>query len=207
MNPTEENSQERQMLILVVDDNTEFLNGIKLTLEMEGYKVWTAMNGEEALEQLRAIFLKQDDHKDVDAQLPDLILADIMMPVMDGYEFYEHVHNNPYLHRIPFIFLTAKGEAEDIRHGKELGSDDYLPKMSSPEDILATIRGKLRRAEQQRFFDLMSQRAAERQQDALAAESSSSKLLNNSALLVLLAIIAILVVIAIIVFVQQSTLL
>jgi DNA-binding response OmpR family regulator len=83
-------------------------------------------------------------------RLPDLILADIMMPLMDGYAFYERVRANPYLNHIPFIFLTAKSSEVDVRLGKELGADDYLTKPFSPEDLLASVRGKLRRVEQQR---------------------------------------------------------
>jgi DNA-binding response OmpR family regulator len=82
--------------------------------------------------------------------LPDLILADIMMPLMDGFTFYERVVSNPYLNHIPFIFLTAKSSGDDIRQGKELGVDDYLTKPFAPEDLLASIRGKLKRVKQRR---------------------------------------------------------
>ena len=73
-----------------------------------------------------------------------------MMPVMDGYALYDAMRANPYLNHIPFIFLTAKSSEADIRYGKELGADDYLTKLASTEDMLATVRGKLKRAEQQR---------------------------------------------------------
>ena len=72
------------------------------------------------------------------------------MPVMDGYEFYEQVQLNPHINNIPFIFLTAKSTDENIRMGKELGVDDYLPKLASTEDLLASVRGKLKRVEQKR---------------------------------------------------------
>jgi CheY-like chemotaxis protein len=142
-----EQSQNQQTLIMVVDDNPEFLTGIELTLEMEGYRVWTATNGQDALDQLKAAFLGNEGKT---SHLPDLILVDIMMPVMDGYALYDEMRANPYLNHIPFIFLTAKSGDEDIRYGKELGADDYLTKLASTEDILATIRGKLKRVEQQR---------------------------------------------------------
>ncbi len=74
------------------------------------------------------------------------------MPEMDGYEFYDQVRKNPYLNHIPFIFLTAKGDSDHIRYGKELGSDDYLPKLTANADLLATIRGKLRRDEQRQHI-------------------------------------------------------
>jgi CRP/FNR family cyclic AMP-dependent transcriptional regulator len=142
-----------QPLILVVDDNLEFLDGVKLTLEMEGYRVWTAANGQQALDRLLAAFRR--DRAQAGAgpdHLPDLILADIMMPEMDGYAFYEQVRANPYLNQVPFIFLTAKSSEVDVRFGKELGIDDYLTKPFSPEDLLASVRGKLKRVEQQRVL-------------------------------------------------------
>ncbi len=144
-------SQSDKALIMVIDDNQEFLNGIELVLEMEGYQVWTALNGQEALDALKDDFAGggASGAKTYD-RLPDLILADIMMPVMDGYEFYERVRTNPYLNSIPFIFLSAKSDNVDIRYGKGLGADDYLSKLAEPEDILASIQGKLRRVDQQR---------------------------------------------------------
>ncbi len=150
MNTTKQNDQDYKALIMVVDDNPEFLNGIELTLEMEGFKVWKATNGQHALDELEAVFQVQMEEELEPACLPDLILADIMMPVMDGYDFYKHIRKNPYLNHIPFIFLTAKDDVTDIRYGKELGSDGYLPKITSAEDLLASIRGKLTRVEQRR---------------------------------------------------------
>ncbi|MBN1873192.1 MAG: SUMF1/EgtB/PvdO family nonheme iron enzyme [Anaerolineae bacterium] len=119
-------------IILVVDDNPELVDGVKLTLEMEGYQVLTAGSGQAALQVLDRI-------------TPDLILADIMMPNLDGYELYIRVHDNPYWVHIPFIFLTAKTSKEDIRRGKELGAEDYITKPFDPQDVVATVRGKLKR--------------------------------------------------------------
>ncbi len=150
MSTTKQNNQGYQALIMVIDDNPEFLDGVELTLEMEGFKVWTATDGQHALNELQAAFQRQDQARAGMERLPDLILADIMMPVMDGYDFYEQVQANPYLNRIPFIFLTAKSSDEDVRYGKELGPDDYLSKPCSSEDILASVRGKLRRIKQQK---------------------------------------------------------
>ena len=149
MNSKSQNNQNQKPLIMVVDDNPEFLNGIELTLQMEGFEVWVSDNGQKALDALYKVFKAQIEDDSILARLPDLILADIMMPVMDGYEFYEHTRKNPYLNHIPFIFLTAKGDNADIRHGKEMGSDDYLPKLTPTDDILATVRGKLKRVAQQ----------------------------------------------------------
>jgi CheY-like chemotaxis protein len=150
MNAPEQDGKDYKALIMMVDDNPEFISGIETVLEMEGYKVWTTVQGQDALDQLQKVFLGEGiDDPEID-RLPDLILADIMMPVMDGYDFYEKTRANPYLNSIPFIFLTAKSSDVDVRRGKELGSDDYLSKLCSPEDLLASVRGKLKRVEQQR---------------------------------------------------------
>jgi CheY-like chemotaxis protein len=150
VSPAAETKQEEQALIMVVDDNQEFLSGIELTLQMEGYQVWTAVNGQDALKKLKAAFLNDGAPATPKSRLPDLILVDIMMPEMDGYELYDEMRANPYLNHIPFVFLTAKSNEVDVRHGKELGADDYLTKLASTEDILSTVRGKLKRVEQQR---------------------------------------------------------
>ena len=144
-------TQDQTPLIMVVDDNPEFLSGIELTLEMEGFKVWTSNNGKNAMEQLeKAFLLKQRTGGSGLEGLPDLILADIMMPEMDGYEFDDEVRSNPYTNHIPFIFLTAKSADENVRQGKELGADDYFSKLAPPEDLVASIRGKIKRVEQRR---------------------------------------------------------
>jgi serine/threonine-protein kinase len=122
-------------IILIIDDNPELINGVKLTLEMEGYQVLSAATGQEALGILERI-------------IPDLILADIMMPEMDGYELYEHVHQDERWVQVPFIFLTAKTDKGDIRRGKEMGADDYITKPFDPEDLVAAVRGRLKRMAQ-----------------------------------------------------------
>ena len=147
---TREPDQTHKSLIMVVDDNPEFLSAIQLTLELEGFEVQTALDGQQALNELKDILRGQGQTDIAFKRLPDLILADIMMPVMDGYAFYEQVRTNPYLNHIPFIFLTAKSDDIDIRYGKELGVEDYLSKLTLPEDLLATIRGKLKRVKQRR---------------------------------------------------------
>jgi DNA-binding response OmpR family regulator len=119
-------------MILVVEDNPDMIAALKLALEMEGYQVLTAANGLEALQILERV-------------MPDLIVADIMMPRMNGYELYEATHQNERWLSIPFIFLTAKTDKEDIRLGKEMGADDYLVKPVEKEDLIAAIRGKLKR--------------------------------------------------------------
>jgi DNA-binding response OmpR family regulator len=123
------------MTILVVDDEPDLLDNVSLALETEGYQVLTAANGVEALARLQTNPI-------------DLILADIAMPDMNGYQLYERVRQNPEWVTIPFIFLTARSLDSDIRYGKELGVDDYLTKPIRAGDLLAVVRGKLRRARQ-----------------------------------------------------------
>lgn len=121
--------------ILVVDDEPRLLEGIRLILEAEGYPVLTALDGIEALAVLQS-------------QPVNLILADIAMPRMNGYQLYERVCENPQWVAIPFVFLTARAMDSDIRYGRELGVDEYLTKPFESEDLLAVVRGKLRRAQQ-----------------------------------------------------------
>jgi signal transduction histidine kinase len=119
--------------ILIVEDDLAMSSGIRDVLEMNGYRVQMAENGVEGLKTLE-IFR------------PDLIISDIMMPEMDGFEFLEHVRRQPRWAAVPFIFLTAKGQRPDIRAGKQLGADDYLVKSVDLEDLLVVVRAKLDRA-------------------------------------------------------------
>ncbi|MBN2003274.1 MAG: response regulator transcription factor [Anaerolineae bacterium] len=121
--------------ILVVDDEPDLLANISLALEAAGYQVITAGDGMEALETL-------------ETNPADLILADIAMPNMNGYQLYERIREKTQWAAIPFIFLTARKMDSDIRYGKEMGVDDYLTKPIRSADLLAVVRGKLRRAQQ-----------------------------------------------------------
>ena len=121
--------------ILIVDDQLTLRDNVKQLLEETGYRALTASDGAEALAVLQS-------------QPVDLILADIAMPRMNGYQLYERARENPQWVKIPFIFLTARMLDSDIRYGKHLGVDDYLVKPFQLEDLLATIEGRLRRAQQ-----------------------------------------------------------
>lgn len=121
--------------ILVVDDQPDLVDNLEITLEVAGYRVLTAPDGVEALKILHA-------------DRVDLVLADIAMPRMNGYQLYEEIRDNPAWLTMPFLFLTARSLDSDVRYGKELGVDDYLTKPIEPEDLLATVSGKLRRARQ-----------------------------------------------------------
>lgn len=112
----------------------DVLMNLNLLLQYNNYTVFTARNGEEALDVLNRFETP-----------PDLILSDIMMPKMDGYELFQRISENLEWNLIPFIFLTAKDSPEDIRFGKTLGIDDYITKPFREEDLLASITGKIKR--------------------------------------------------------------
>lgn len=121
--------------ILVVEDDKAMVEGIRDALEMSGYEVGIAENGEVALNYLGQ-------------RVPDLIVSDIMMPKVDGYELLEHVRRNPDWVSIPFIFLTSKSEKSDIRKGFAMGAESYLPKPFEEEDLQVAVRARLDRARQ-----------------------------------------------------------
>ncbi|MBU0704805.1 MAG: response regulator [Chloroflexi bacterium] len=119
--------------ILVVEDHESLLSAIQDILEAEGYTVYTAIDGIQALERMEKSY-------------PDLVVADIMMPRMDGHELYAAIRARPEWVRIPFIFLTAKAERADILKGKELGAEDYLTKPFDPQELVVAVRARLARA-------------------------------------------------------------
>ena len=125
--------------ILIVEDNEDLRENAVLVLTLEGFNVFSATDGQEALDMLTTGQCS-----------PDLIVSDIAMPRLDGYGFFEAVHNNPLLRSIPFIFLTARGSRRDVRFGKELGVDDYLIKPFNADDFLVTVKSKLKRNQELR---------------------------------------------------------
>jgi DNA-binding response OmpR family regulator len=116
--------------ILVVDDEARTVNFVKGYLEQENYEVFTAGNGREALFAAREF-------------QPDLIILDLMMPEMDGWEFMRQHRRE---RNTPVIMLTARVEENDRIVGLEMGADDYLPKPFSPRELVARVRAVLRRA-------------------------------------------------------------
>jgi len=121
-------------LILVLEDNPDIQTYVKLMLEHNDYRVITADDGEDGLKVLSET-----------SEIPDLIISDINMPKMDGYEFFQAISENDKFLRIPFIFLSALDSPEDIRLGKLLGADDYLTKPIKEDDLLAVVTGKITR--------------------------------------------------------------
>lgn len=121
--------------ILIVEDNDVLRHGLRDLLEAEGYSVLTASHGLEGLNQIHSV-------------QPDLILADISMPEMDGYEFFETVRAQPEWVSIPFIFLTARKGREEVFEGKKLGAEDYLVKPVTKHELMTTISSRLSRSQE-----------------------------------------------------------
>jgi two-component system sensor histidine kinase/response regulator len=122
-----------QATILFVEDNEELRENAAMVLELEGYVVRVARDGREALDMLD------------NGLLPNLIVSDIMMPRMNGHEFFQAVRKRSDLKAVPFIFLTARGSRQDISTGRLLGADDYLVKPFDPEEFLIAVQNKLQR--------------------------------------------------------------
>lgn len=112
--------------ILVVDDEVHIVNILKFNLKKSGYDVITAVNGEEALSV-------------IEAEMPDLILCDVMMPKLTGFEVCQKVKSDDKYKNIPFILLTAKGQEVDKDIGLKFGADLYLTKPFSPKNIVDKI--------------------------------------------------------------------
>ncbi|MCB9450294.1 MAG: response regulator [Anaerolineaceae bacterium] len=130
----EQNLVDQQSTILVVEDDVDLLQGIEEVLRIEGYEVYIAHDGLEALDVLKNM-----------VSPPDLIISDIMMPKMNGIQFFKTVRRDTRWLMLPFIFLTAKGEKSDQQLGFRLGVDDYVVKPYDPPDLLARIGARLTR--------------------------------------------------------------
>lgn len=119
--------------ILLVDDEPDIVEFLKYNLEQQNFEVIVGHNGEEALQKL--------------VEKPDLILLDIMMPKLDGFETCKRIRENNEFENVPIVFLTAKaGEIDEIK-GLELGASDYIQKPISPNKLIARVKSNLRKAE------------------------------------------------------------
>jgi two-component system alkaline phosphatase synthesis response regulator PhoP len=116
----------RKGKILVVDDEVNITQILEFSLGAEGYQVVTAANGEEAVDKARR-------------EQPDLIVLDIMMPKIDGYEACRILKSSPITKNIPIVLLTAKGRDIDKRLGYEVGAEDYVIKPFSPNKLINRI--------------------------------------------------------------------
>jgi DNA-binding response OmpR family regulator len=117
----------KQKKILIADDNENIREALTSILEDEGYALWIAKDGAEALRKVREIS-------------PDILVLDVMMPKVSGYEVCRTVKNDPDLKKIFVLMLSAKGQATEQELGKEAGADEYIVKPFSPSEILARIK-------------------------------------------------------------------
>ena len=124
-------SQYKNRKILVVDDEERMVRFIRLNLEHDGFQVLEANRGAQAIDRLRTA-------------LPDLVLLDVMMPDIDGFEVLKMIRE---ISAVPVIMLTAKSEEDDRVHGLELGADDYITKPFSPRELVSRVKAVLRRTE------------------------------------------------------------
>ena len=121
----------KKALMLVVDDDVHILRLLRRTLELEGYQVFTASDGETALDV-------------VDREVPNLIILDIMMPRTDGYAVCQRIRE---FSQVPIIMVTAKGGDEERVRGLECGADDYVTKPFSTRELVARVKTVLRRSQ------------------------------------------------------------
>ena len=119
--------------VLLVEDEEDIREMVHFNLFKERYQVLLASDGQTAVDVATK-------------ELPELIVLDVMLPKMDGFEVCERLKNDPQTKKIPIIMLTAKGEEEDVIKGLEVGADDYITKPFSPKVLLARIKAVLRRS-------------------------------------------------------------
>lgn len=118
--------------LLIIEDETDIRELISFNLEMSGYEVIKARDGEEGLSLARS-------------QAPDLVILDLMLPGMDGLKVCSHLKKDPETRELPVIMLTARSEDDDVVAGLETGADDYVTKPFSPRVLIARVKAALRR--------------------------------------------------------------
>ena len=118
--------------VLVVDDDPDVCELVRYKLEQSGFDVRRASDGDQALSE-------------VEAEVPDLVLLDIMMPGMSGLEVLERWRANEATEKLPVIMLTAKAQENDVERGFELGADDYVIKPFSPRELVRRVTAVLSR--------------------------------------------------------------
>lgn len=116
--------------ILIAEDEPDIRDLVAFTLRFAGFEVVTGANGEEAVE------LAKQEH-------PDLILLDVRMPRMTGYDACKLIKAEPGLHNVPIVFLSAKGQETEIRDGLEAGAEEYLLKPFAPDQLTERVRSVL----------------------------------------------------------------
>ncbi len=118
--------------ILIAEDERDIRDLISFTLKFAGYEVVAASNGEDAV-------------RTASRELPDLVIMDVRMPRMTGYDACRLMKANPDLHDVPVVFLSAKGQDSEIQSGLDAGADEYLLKPFSPAELTNRVRGILSR--------------------------------------------------------------
>ena len=113
--------------ILAVDDERHIVRLVQVNLERQGYEVVTAFDGKEALEKIAS-------------ENPDLVVLDVMMPYMDGFEVLQTIRKNPETRELPVIMLTAKAQDADVFRGWQQGVDCYLTKPFNPRELITFVR-------------------------------------------------------------------
>ena len=151
----------KKKTVLLIEDNEDIRESTAEILELADFTVYTAENGKKGVELAQA-------------QFPDIILCDIMMPELDGYGVLYLLGKNPETADIPFIFLTAKAERTDMRKGMEMGADDYLTKPFDDMELLNAIESRLQKRE--RALKNVGNAAS---LESLLDEARSAKLLNE----------------------------
>ena len=116
--------------ILIADDEENIVISLEFLMKREGFEVLIARDGEQALEMIRA-------------ELPDLVLLDVMMPKKSGFEVCQEVKTDPQLRAVKILMLTAKGRETEIAKGLALGADSYVTKPFSTKDLVERVRGML----------------------------------------------------------------
>jgi DNA-binding response OmpR family regulator len=116
--------------ILVADDDPSILRLLQLNFELEGYEVSTASDGEEALAKARA-------------SSPDVVVLDVMMPGMDGWEVCRRLKEDETMRDVPVILLTALGQEQERRHGLAVGASEYVMKPFDPDRLVQMVKGTL----------------------------------------------------------------
>lgn len=146
--------------ILIIEDEKDILDLIQMYLQQEGFRTLTTMSGLEALKIARS------EH-------PHLMILDVMLPEMDGFEVCRHIRSDPTLSRTPIIMVTARAEHADSIVGLELGADDYMTKPFRPRELVARVKALLRR------MDRMEEEEATLRYGPLVLDFSRHEVLND----------------------------
>ena len=142
--------------VLLIEDNDDIRENTAEILELANYRVDTASNGKLGVEMALE-------------NIPDLIICDVMMPVLDGYGVLHLLHKNDSLKNVPFIFLTAKTERGDFRKGMEMGADDYITKPFNDIELLTAVESRLKKAHLQKSLKSDANSALTDESDNLKA--------------------------------------